>query len=165
MLPCVQWLPYPSGQGWLIRGGASKGGWRPSASWAAPWVSSCRSESRSLTGWQHGHYLGYRSSQTLGDGPHKEREKNGKRRRWKYRGREREGTRLGKCKTKERTVWVTVEVLWKESVRWKENKIQARVRMRGGIWEKLLQISSRWQTVQHDSYIFPHLQHTKNTLT
>lgn len=58
------------GAGWLWAG-ASRGGWRPSASSAAPWVSSCRSGSRSSIGWQPGHCRGCRSWQTLRGGGEK----------------------------------------------------------------------------------------------
>lgn len=69
VFPCVRRLPQPPGWRWLAGAGASRGGWRPLASSAAPWVFSYRSGSRSLIGWQLGHCLGCRSSQTLGERP------------------------------------------------------------------------------------------------
>lgn len=70
---CVRRLPLPQWWRRLAGAGASRGGWRPLASSAVLWVFSCQSGSRSLIGWQLGHYLGCRSSQTLGGRP-KERE-------------------------------------------------------------------------------------------
>lgn len=69
VFPCVRQLPLPPWWRRLAGAGASRGGWHPLASSAAPWVFSCQSGSRSSTGWQLGHCLGCQSSQTLGERP------------------------------------------------------------------------------------------------
>lgn len=70
---------------WLAGAEVSTGGWRLLASSAALWAVSCRSGSRSLTGWQLEHCLGCQSSQTLGEKPKQTETKRRDMVRWRVR--------------------------------------------------------------------------------